>query len=104
MKYAKTRFMRNLSAVSGQLHAPAAFSLGERAPRFAFKRVSTGPPAGVDVLKKRFLHQPSIEPRFLGHPSRRLVTISTTLILLLSIPHRILQCIKSVRLFNRPTS
>jgi len=32
MKYVKTWFMRNLSAVSGHLHAPATFSLGESAP------------------------------------------------------------------------
>jgi len=101
MKYDETRFMRNLSARSGQLHAPAAFSLGNIGPSYAFNRVSTGPLAGVDVLEKHFfLPEPSIEPRFLGHPSRRLITISTMLIQLLSRPHRTLYCKQAVRLFN----
>jgi len=45
MKYVKTWFMINLSAVSGQIHAQVAFPLGERAPRYAVYRSLNGAPS-----------------------------------------------------------
>jgi len=42
MKYVKTRFMRILSAVSGQIHAPAAFLSRWNSPRYAVNRSLNG--------------------------------------------------------------
>jgi hypothetical protein len=42
MKHVKTRFVRNLPAVSGQIQTPAGFILGEKSPSYAVTRSLNG--------------------------------------------------------------
>ena len=66
---------------SRQLHASVAFP-PEKAPWRAMNRRLGEPQGGVGLLGKRriiILRLPGIEPRFLGGPARRLVTIMTAL-------------------------
>jgi hypothetical protein len=57
--------------VSGQLHAPARFTPGERAPGTHWIGGWVGPRAGLDdVEKRKFLTLPGLELRLLGRPAR----------------------------------
>jgi hypothetical protein len=57
--------------VSGQLHAPAALSPRERAPRYALDRRLGRPSAGLDDMQKRkFVTLPGLQLRPLGRPVR----------------------------------
>jgi hypothetical protein len=55
MKYVKTRFVRDLSAVSGQIQAPAAFILGEIALHYAVTRSLNGAPSWCRLSGEMFL-------------------------------------------------
>jgi hypothetical protein len=55
--------------VSGQLHAPAALSLG-KFPRYLLGR-RLGPTTGLDdVERRKILRLPGLELRLLGRPAR----------------------------------
>jgi hypothetical protein len=56
--------------VSGQLHAPAALPLGERAPGTHWIGGRVDPRAGLDDVEKlKFLPPPGLELRRLGRPA-----------------------------------
>jgi hypothetical protein len=55
--------------MSGQLHAPAAFTLGEKAPGIHCVGVWVNPRTSLDVEKKKFLTLPGLELRTLGRPA-----------------------------------
>jgi hypothetical protein len=66
--------------VSGQLYAPAALTL-ETEPRYPLNSRLGGPQrrSGHYGEEENLLPTTGIEPRFLGRPARRLVTMSTEL-------------------------
>jgi hypothetical protein len=62
---------RHLMEVSGQLHAPVALPLGERAPGIHWIGGWVNPRVGLDDWEKiKFLHLPRLEFRPLCRPAR----------------------------------